>query len=274
MHTVSLCIPFQAGVLVAHRVPTSDARGKWGPSGCETQDLANESQKNCAKAKKPALKPKKPALKPKTPALKPKILVECVRAAAHDVATADRHRPADLEVRTPSFDPIRSFDGSYAFVSEVSPLPRPPHCPPPPAMRRVRRQPAALRHLPYGDVTKNTPAPPHSLPNVSSIGHNCVVHATDNKKLEWAASNGHDAVVARLLAAGADVHAKDDAALRLAASNGHDAVVARLLTAGANVSADNFSALEWAAKGHHNVVVALLLHGVMRRASRKIDPQP
>lgn len=55
-----------------------------------------------------------------------------------------------------------------------------------------------------------------------------------------AASFGHGAIVDRLLAAGADVNAADedgDSALIVAAKQGHEAVVARLLRAGANVGA-------------------------------------
>ena len=65
------------------------------------------------------------------------------------------------------------------------------------------------------------------------------------------ASPGHEAVVAALLAAGADKNAATQDSvtpLHLAAQNGHEAVVAALLAAGADKE-----------RGHHEAVVAALL---------------
>ena len=85
------------------------------------------------------------------------------------------------------------------------------------------------------------------------------VHMWDDYALRVAAHQGRDAVVARLLAAGADVHAGDDDALRAAASRGHDAVTARLLVAGANVHVRDDEALLAAAREGHAAVVGRLI---------------
>ena len=82
---------------------------------------------------------------------------------------------------------------------------------------------------------------------------------TKTNQLIEAAREGHLAVVAALLAAGADVHAYSDAALRAAALAGHIEVVRALLGAGADVHAEDDDALLWAARnGHLEVVRALL----------------
>jgi ankyrin repeat protein len=84
-----------------------------------------------------------------------------------------------------------------------------------------------------------------------------------------AALNGHAAVVARLLGAGARVDAADLGGytpLLLAASNDHAQVVELLLAYGAAVNAreqtQGFTALLWAAhRGHAKTVAVLLRHG-------------
>jgi ankyrin repeat protein len=85
-----------------------------------------------------------------------------------------------------------------------------------------------------------------------------------------AAQNGHDTVVARLLAAEAAIdHANSEGAtpLTLAAQNGHDAVVACLLAAGAIVDGAGSAgqnALNVAAQHGHSAIVARLLAGGVR----------
>ena len=78
-----------------------------------------------------------------------------------------------------------------------------------------------------------------------------------------AAQNGHDAVVARLLVAGAAVDLVDDngyTPLCRAAQYGHTAAVQQLLAAGAALApgGTDWSPLRLAEYGKHDAVVALL----------------
>ena len=99
--------------------------------------------------------------------------------------------------------------------------------------------------------------------------------------LHWAANGGHAAVVATLLAAGAEVNAKSDdggTPLRFAAGGGHVSAVAELLAAGAEVNAkndDGETPLHWAARnGRAAVVVALLAAGAEVNAKNDDDETP
>ena len=86
--------------------------------------------------------------------------------------------------------------------------------------------------------------------------------------LMWAAAEGHAAVVAPLVAAGADVDARSDAgftSLAFAVRAGHTAAIQALLMAGADVDLalpDGTSPLHLAViNAHHDVAVQLLEHG-------------
>jgi ankyrin repeat protein len=87
--------------------------------------------------------------------------------------------------------------------------------------------------------------------------------------LHWAAAQGHEAVVQRLIDHGADVNIKDNkdrqTALHSAALRGHKAVVQRLIDHGADVNIKDdkygWTALHWAAaQGHEAVVQRLIDH--------------
>jgi len=78
---------------------------------------------------------------------------------------------------------------------------------------------------------------------------------TPGRALYWAARQGHEQIVGRLLAAGAD--ANQEHALYWAARNGHEQIVGRLLAAGADANQEQ--ALYWAAREGHEQIVDRLL---------------
>ena len=81
---------------------------------------------------------------------------------------------------------------------------------------------------------------------------------TPGRALYWAARQGHEQIVGRLLAAGAD--ANQEQALYWAAREGHEQIVDRLLAAGADANQEH--ALYWAAReGHEQIVERLLVAG-------------
>ncbi|KAJ3053224.1 hypothetical protein HK097_004776 [Rhizophlyctis rosea] len=80
--------------------------------------------------------------------------------------------------------------------------------------------------------------------------------------LSRAASHGHDAVVRRLLQAGADIHTSSESPIRCAVENGHTTVVKTLLDHGADVNVYEGAMLCLAAdEGHVGVVKVLLEAG-------------
>lgn len=80
-------------------------------------------------------------------------------------------------------------------------------------------------------------------------------------RLMCCSTKGHEKIVSRLLAAGADPSAESyyGSPLMAAAKNGHANVVALLLGAGANVHAQDDGALAVAAGAGHNDIVQMLL---------------
>jgi ankyrin repeat protein len=148
---------------------------------------------------------------------------------------------------------------------------------------------ALMAHKPYFDITDSQRAP-RKITGLHVAGYFGVSKATDtllelghppnlkdtyNRTPLWyAAQNGYEAVVEKLLTAGADVNTAgtDDkgciqTVLQVAAGGGHLAVVEKLLAVGANVNAAAASftggtALQAAAgRGHLAVVEKLLAVG-------------
>ena len=83
-----------------------------------------------------------------------------------------------------------------------------------------------------------------------------------NRLLVYAAQNGYEILVQRLVNEGADIHAYDDSALSSAALEGHLDIVKYLVEHGADVRADDDKALLIAAaNGHLDVVKYLVSQG-------------